>query len=122
MAAITGSGTINWSAIPFDPINFEATIVSWKNAMTAPMNEFFAHRYTADPSSTNTLALGTLGSGKLFTALGSGLLTSSPVVNDFQVNDFLNFRLLGMGGLSAVIDRSGPNDTINEFFYGTVSL
>jgi len=80
MAQITGSSTIDWSAISLGQIDFEGDIVLFVNRVSQILEEpiTFVH------SASSTLIDVTLVSGGRLKIGGSGLDTFSPVITSFN--------------------------------------
>ena len=109
MATVTGSGTVNWSTIPFAPADFQADIVEFNALMAQASAEVDNGQFTLIES-TDTLFRVLLDSGGLFELLGTGLGTPGVIVA--QIQYFLpDGPILVMAGQ---IDLVGETDSVTS--------
>src|SRR5687768_5708916 len=107
MATITGSSNINWSAVPFDPVNFQGDVVNFKSLMTQALTDVANERFTLLSVSPNSLTVNV--------ASGGTVVLSGGVDFPFTINSVTLFhpsgQILQMNG---TIDLVGNTDTLTS--------
>src|SRR5688572_5975001 len=109
MATVTGSGTVNWSTIPFAPVDFQTDVAEFNALIGQAFAEVDSGQFTLIES-TGTLFRVLLDSGGMLELLGTGFGTGGGVVA--QVQYFLpGGQILVMDGQ---IDSVGDTDSVTS--------
>jgi Ca2+-binding RTX toxin-like protein len=104
MATVIGSGTVNWSAIPFAPVDFQADIAEFNAVLTPALAEFNNLQFTVLESSS-TLFRALLDSGGTFVLSGDGFGTADAVITRIEYSH-TDGQILVMSG---EIDGTGTD-------------
>jgi trimeric autotransporter adhesin len=106
MGTITGSTNVNWSTIPFDPVNFEADILLLRNRMTAALSAFINEQFTVVQVVPFSLLVVRLNSGEFLTLTGTNVLVA---IESIGLNAGL--QTLNMSGY---MDGIGNTETLTS--------